>query len=189
MMALEETARLAERSVIALAVPFRRWAEELDRSPNFQIQPYTMEILFESVSLRSLRDPGDRAIVATARHLRCPLSHRRLNDSPRKVDRDALGLASESDGTLQSRVALHSQTVRFYPDRLICRRARRQRLSCAPVSGTPAGATCHRAGSGSGPEILFNHGAISSTDGKYVRYRRGSRVRSRCCAIAAWAPM
>ena len=73
MMALEETARLAERSVIALAVLFRRWAEELDRPPNFQIQPYTMEILFESVSMQSLRDPGDRAIVATARHLRCPL--------------------------------------------------------------------------------------------------------------------
>jgi PIN domain nuclease of toxin-antitoxin system len=90
MMALEETARLAERSVIALAIPFRRWAEELDRSPNFQIQPYTMEILFESVSLQSLREPGDRRYSKASA---LPIDHRRLNDSPRKVDRDALGLA------------------------------------------------------------------------------------------------
>jgi hypothetical protein len=83
-------ARLAERSVIALAVPFRRWAEELDRSPNFQIQPYTIQILFESVSLRSLRDPGDRRYSKASA---LPIDRRRLNDSPRKVDRDPLGLA------------------------------------------------------------------------------------------------
>jgi len=29
--------------------------------------------LLESVSLGAIRDPADRAIVATARHLRCPL--------------------------------------------------------------------------------------------------------------------
>ena len=73
VIALEETARLIERKVIRLAVPFRRWAEELDRSANFQVQTYTIEILFESVSLADIRDPADRAIVATARHLRCPL--------------------------------------------------------------------------------------------------------------------
>jgi PIN domain nuclease of toxin-antitoxin system len=73
VMVLEETARLVEAKVLRLSVSFRRWAEELDRSPNFQVQPYTIEILFESISLVAIRDPGDRAIVATARHLRCPL--------------------------------------------------------------------------------------------------------------------
>jgi PIN domain nuclease of toxin-antitoxin system len=59
--------------VIRLAAPFRRWAEELDRSVNLQVQPYTIEILLESISLAAIRDPADRTIVATARHLRCPL--------------------------------------------------------------------------------------------------------------------
>ena len=49
----------------------RRWAEELDRSANFHIPPYTIEILLESVTLVPIRNPADRAIVATARHLGC----------------------------------------------------------------------------------------------------------------------
>ncbi len=73
LMVLEETARLVEAKVVRLSVSFRRWAEELDRSPNFQVQPYTIEILFESIALMAIREPGDRAIVATARHRRCPL--------------------------------------------------------------------------------------------------------------------
>jgi PIN domain nuclease of toxin-antitoxin system len=32
-----------------------------------------LEVLLESVSLAAIRDPADRAIVATARQLRCPL--------------------------------------------------------------------------------------------------------------------
>jgi PIN domain nuclease of toxin-antitoxin system len=56
-----------------LDVPFRRWAAWLERSPNFQIQAYTLEVLLESVSLAAIRDPADGVIVATARHLRCPL--------------------------------------------------------------------------------------------------------------------
>ncbi len=70
---LEESNRLVERNVVRLNVPFRRWAEELERSPNFQVQPYTLEVLLESVALVAIRDPADRAIVATARYLRCPL--------------------------------------------------------------------------------------------------------------------
>ena len=50
-----------------------RWAEELERSPNFQVQAYTLEVLLESVSLAAIRDSADRAIVATARQLRSPL--------------------------------------------------------------------------------------------------------------------
>jgi PIN domain nuclease of toxin-antitoxin system len=73
VVVLEETTRLVEKKAVRLAVPFRRWADELDRSANFQVQPYTIEILLESVALVAIRDPADRAIVATARHLRCPL--------------------------------------------------------------------------------------------------------------------
>jgi PIN domain nuclease of toxin-antitoxin system len=73
IVVLEEINRLVERKIVRLDVPLRRWAEELERSPNFQVQPYTLEILIESVSLGAIRDPADRAIVATARQLRCPL--------------------------------------------------------------------------------------------------------------------
>lgn len=73
IVVLEEINRLAERRLVRLQVPFRRWAEELERSPNFQVQAYTLEVLLESVSVGAVRDPADRAIVATARHLRCPL--------------------------------------------------------------------------------------------------------------------
>jgi PIN domain nuclease of toxin-antitoxin system len=73
IVVLEEINRLVERKVVRLEVPFRRWAEELERSPNFQVQAYTLEVLLESVSLVAIRDPADRAVVATARHLRCPL--------------------------------------------------------------------------------------------------------------------
>lgn len=73
VVVLEEVARLVEKNVLRLSVPFRRWAEEIDRSPNFQVQSYTIEIVLESTTLVSIRDPADRAIVATARYLRCPL--------------------------------------------------------------------------------------------------------------------
>jgi PIN domain nuclease of toxin-antitoxin system len=73
IVVLEEINRLVEKKLVRLDVPFRRWAEELERSPNFQVQVYTLEVLLESVSLGAIRDPADRAIVATARHLRCPL--------------------------------------------------------------------------------------------------------------------
>jgi PIN domain nuclease of toxin-antitoxin system len=73
IVVLEEINRLVERKIVRLNVPFRRWAEELERSPNFQVQAYTLEVLLESVSLAAIRDPADRAIVATARQLRCPL--------------------------------------------------------------------------------------------------------------------
>jgi len=73
VVVLEEINRLVERRVVRLDVSFRRWAEELEQSPNYQVQAYTLELLLESVSLAAIRDPADRAIVATARQLRCPL--------------------------------------------------------------------------------------------------------------------
>jgi PIN domain nuclease of toxin-antitoxin system len=73
IVVLEEINRLVERKIVRLDVPFRRWAEDLERSPNFQVQAYTLAVLLDSVSLLAIRDPADRAIVATARHLRCAL--------------------------------------------------------------------------------------------------------------------
>jgi PIN domain nuclease of toxin-antitoxin system len=70
---LEESNRLIEKNVVHLNVPFRRWAADLEHSPNFQVHAYTLEVLLESVALVAVRDPADRAIVATARYLRCPL--------------------------------------------------------------------------------------------------------------------
>ena len=70
---LEEVMRLIEKRVIRLKIPFSRWAEEMDESPNFQVQPYTLELLLEAEGLSSIRDPADRIIVATARHLGCAL--------------------------------------------------------------------------------------------------------------------
>ncbi len=70
---LEEVMRLIEKRVIRLKIPFSRWAEEMDESPNFQVQPYTLEILLEAEGLSTIRDPADRVIVATARHLGCAL--------------------------------------------------------------------------------------------------------------------
>jgi len=70
---LEEAMRLSERRIVKFKQLFHRWAQEIDRAPNFQIQPYTFEIFLEVTGLSSIRDPADRAIVATARHLGYPL--------------------------------------------------------------------------------------------------------------------
>jgi PIN domain nuclease of toxin-antitoxin system len=70
---LEVVMRLIEKKVIRLKIPFHRWTEEMSRAPNFQIQPYTLEILLEAESMSSIRDPADRTIVATARFLGYPL--------------------------------------------------------------------------------------------------------------------
>jgi len=59
IVVLEEINRLVERKIVRLEVPFRRWAEELERSPNFQVQAYTLEVLLESVSLAAIRDPAE----------------------------------------------------------------------------------------------------------------------------------
>jgi len=69
----EEIMRLAEKRFTRLKIPFHRWAEEISKAPNFQVQPYTLDILLVAEGLSSIRDPADRAIVATARHLGYPL--------------------------------------------------------------------------------------------------------------------
>ncbi|OGQ84113.1 MAG: hypothetical protein A3F90_17805 [Deltaproteobacteria bacterium RIFCSPLOWO2_12_FULL_60_19] len=69
----EEIMRLTEKGLTMLKMPFHRWVEEITKAPNFQVQPYTLEILLAAESLSSIRDPADRAIVATARDLGYPL--------------------------------------------------------------------------------------------------------------------
>jgi len=71
--ALEEAMRLSEKGIVNFKLPFHHWASEIYGAPNFQIQPYTFEIFSEVAALRSIRDPADRVIVATARCLRYPL--------------------------------------------------------------------------------------------------------------------
>ncbi len=58
--------------------------EELQTIPNFQVLPLTYEIAAEVASMgSSLKDPADRAIVATARvhRLRLVTSDQRIIDS------------------------------------------------------------------------------------------------------------
>ena len=69
----EEIMRLTEKGLTMSKVPFHRWVEDISKAPNFQVQPYTLEILLAAEGLPSIRDPADRAIVATARHLSYPL--------------------------------------------------------------------------------------------------------------------
>lgn len=66
---LEEIMRLIEKKIIRLRIPFYRWSQEISTAANFQVQAYTLEILLEAEGLSSIRDPADRIIVATARHL------------------------------------------------------------------------------------------------------------------------
>lgn len=70
---LDEILRLAEKKVLRLRTSFYGWVEEMAQAPNFQLQPYTPDILLEAEGLTAVQDPNDRIIVATARRLGCPL--------------------------------------------------------------------------------------------------------------------
>jgi PIN domain nuclease of toxin-antitoxin system len=56
---------------------------ELQADPQFRLLPFTYEIASEIPALRVLRDPADRAIVATARvhNLRLVTSDQRISES------------------------------------------------------------------------------------------------------------
>lgn len=57
--------------------------DKLQQHPNLEILPITVEIAKEIAALSSLRDPADRAIVATARvhRLRLLTSDQRIIES------------------------------------------------------------------------------------------------------------
>ncbi len=81
---LLEIAVLAGAGSLRISVNPDELLNELEASPAFQILPLTIEIASEVASLGpSLRDPADRAIVATARvhRLRLVTSDQRIIDS------------------------------------------------------------------------------------------------------------
>jgi len=64
---LLETAMLAGDGRLKLRMSLSDFFDELQADPVFHVLPVTYEVAFEAASLRILRDPADRAIVATAR--------------------------------------------------------------------------------------------------------------------------
>lgn len=66
-MTLIEIAVLAGGEKIALRRPVDEFFSEIQTNPVFELLPITYEIAAEAGSLLALRDPADRAIVATAR--------------------------------------------------------------------------------------------------------------------------
>jgi len=81
-ISLLEIAVLGSAGKLGLKVALEELLEDL-QSPVFQILPLTYEVAAEGASLGSLRDPADRAIVATARvqRLRLVTSDHRIIES------------------------------------------------------------------------------------------------------------
>ena len=82
VMSLLEIAVLGSAGKLGIKVPLDELFEDLD-TPLFQILPITREVAAEVALLGSLRDPADRAIVATARveRLRLVTSDQRIIES------------------------------------------------------------------------------------------------------------
>ncbi len=80
---LMEVASLASEGRVDLKKPIGEFFAELEASPVFALLPLTYEIAAESASLRVLRDPADRVIVATARvhRLKLVTSNQRIEES------------------------------------------------------------------------------------------------------------
>jgi PIN domain nuclease of toxin-antitoxin system len=81
-MSLLEIAVLGSAGKLGIKVPLDELFEDLD-TPLFQILPITREVAAEVAVLGTLRDPADRAIVATARvhRLRLVTSDQRIVES------------------------------------------------------------------------------------------------------------
>lgn len=81
-MSLLEIAVLGSAGKLGIKVPLDELFEDLE-APLFQILPITREVAAEVALLDSLRDPADRAIVATARveRLRLVTSDLRIIES------------------------------------------------------------------------------------------------------------
>jgi PIN domain nuclease of toxin-antitoxin system len=83
-MSLLEMAVLSSQGRLKLKTSLDQLFEDLQTNPVFQVLPLTFEIAQEVASMGSLlRDPADRAIVATARvhRLRLVTSDRRIIES------------------------------------------------------------------------------------------------------------
>jgi PIN domain nuclease of toxin-antitoxin system len=81
-MSLLEIAVLGSAGKLGIKVPLEELFDDLD-TPLFQILPITREVAAEVALLGNLRDPADRAIVATARveRLRLVTSDLRIIES------------------------------------------------------------------------------------------------------------
>ena len=66
-MSLLETAVLASQGKVRLKASLNQFFGEIQANPVFQVLPLMYEIASEAALLGNLRDPADRAIVATAR--------------------------------------------------------------------------------------------------------------------------
>ena len=83
-ISLLEIAVLTSEGKLTLKPSLSDFLEALQANPVFRVLPFTYEISSEVASLgRSLRDPADRAIVATARvhRLRLVTSDQRIIES------------------------------------------------------------------------------------------------------------
>ena len=79
-ISLVEIAVLYADGRLRLKVALDEFFKELETSPVFRILPLTCQVASEVAPLASLRDPADRAIVATARveRLRLVTSDQRI---------------------------------------------------------------------------------------------------------------
>jgi PIN domain nuclease of toxin-antitoxin system len=84
-ISLLEIAVLAsgEKPALKLSGPLDDFFQDLNSNPAFRILPLTFEVALEIASLSILRDPADRAIVATARvhRLRLVTADKRIIES------------------------------------------------------------------------------------------------------------
>jgi len=82
-ISLLEIAVLTSEGKLRLKVTLDDFFDELQANPAFRVLPPTYEVASEVASLGALRDPADRAIVATARihRLRLLTSDQRIIES------------------------------------------------------------------------------------------------------------
>jgi PIN domain nuclease of toxin-antitoxin system len=82
-MSLLEIATLSSGEKPALKTSLDEFFEVLNTNPLFRVLPITYEVAREVAFLSALRDPADRAIVATARihRLRLVTSDERIIES------------------------------------------------------------------------------------------------------------
>jgi PIN domain nuclease of toxin-antitoxin system len=84
-ISLLEIAVLAsgEKPALKLSLPLENFFRDLNLNPAFRILPLTFEVAADVASPNVLRDPADRAIVATARvhRLRLVTSDQRIIES------------------------------------------------------------------------------------------------------------
>jgi len=82
-MTVLELAMLASEGRVNLNRPLDQFLGDAASNVGVRLLPITFEIALEAATLRSLRDPADRAIVGTARvhRLRLVTSDQRIIDS------------------------------------------------------------------------------------------------------------